>query len=288
VRSLPALDQLLAPIALYPDPLIALILPSATVPADIAAAAQFLNEHGDPGQIASQPWSDSVKGLAHYPAIVEWMNTNMPWTQQLGAAFASDAAGVMNAIQDLRSRAQAAGTLQSGPQDQVVMDGGSIEIEPAQTDVIYVPGYDPNVVYFGAPPGYVGSYYYWGDPYPMGIWLTYDFDWRGRGLWRGDWYDYRREHGGWGRPVAFADVRFGGARGPERWNVPANAPHWSAPVGRDFVRPEPMRGVPAPFRDSRFEGAPREQEVGRPESGPRPGAEREAPRGGEGGERDRR
>jgi hypothetical protein len=276
LSSLPPLDQLLAPIALYPDPLIALILPSATVPSEIDAAAQFLNGQGDPSQIPVQPWSDSVKGLAHYPQVVAWMDQNMPWTQQLGGAFASEPAAVMNAIQELRARAQAAGALQSGPQAQVVMDNGAIEIEPAQPDVIYVPGYDPNLVYFGAPGGtYPGSYFYWGEPYPMGSWLAYDFDWRGRGLWRGDWYDYRREHGGWGRPVAFASVRFSNSPGPQRWGAPASPPHWSGAAARDFARP-----APAPFRDSRVEGGSWAPGRERPYAGPRaPQPGREMPRG---------
>jgi Protein of unknown function (DUF3300) len=286
IATLPPLDQLLAPIALYPDPLIALILPSATVPTDLGAAAQFLASHGDPSQIASQPWSDSVKGLAHYPDVLAWMNDNMAWTQQVGGAFAGDPTAVMNAIQDLRARAQTAGTLQSGPQDQVVTDGGAIEIEPAQPDVIYVPRYDLDVVYFGPPPGYYAdSYFYWGDPYPMGVWLTYDFDWRGHAVWRGDWYNYRREHGGWGRPVAFAQVRFTNSHGPERWGAPANAPHWSGAVPHDFVRSMPMRGTPPPFRDRRVDEAPRFRDEGRPEPGPRVRSERMEP-GRE--ERDRR
>jgi hypothetical protein len=288
VATLPPLDQLLAPIALYPDPLIALILPSATVPADLGAAAQFVNGHGDPGQIANQPWSDSVKGLAHYPDVVTWMSENMPWTQQLGTAFTSDPAAVMNAIQDLRSRAQAAGTLQSGPQDQIVTDGGAIEIEPAQPDVIYVPRYDPDLVYFAPPPGYDGSYFYWGDPYPMGIWMSYDFNWRERSVWRGDWYDYRREHGGWGRPVVFANVHFSDARRPERWNAPANGPHWPGPVPHDFARTAPMRGPAPPFRDRRPQEAPRPRELERPEGPARPGPEREAPRREERDDRERR
>jgi hypothetical protein len=287
MASLPPLDQLLSPIALYPDPLIALILPSATVPADLEAAAQFLNGNGDPGQIDSQPWSDSVKGLAHYPQVLEWMGQNMPWTQQLGSAFAGNPAAVMNAIQDLRARAKAAGTLQSGPQNQVVVDGREIEIEPAQADVIYVPGYDPNVVYFGPPPGYdPGSYYYWGNPYPMGIWLSYDFDWRGHGLWRGDWYDYRREHGGWGRPVAFGSVRFSKSIGPQRWGGPPTA-HGSGAVAHDFARPEPMPEMRASGGAIHFEERPAPRDFGHPEGAPRPRPERDQPRGGERERRDR-
>ena len=268
VATLPPLDQLLSPIALYPDPLIALILPSATLPPEIEMAAQFVTNHGDPSLIAVQPWTESVKGLAHYPEVLLWMNNNMPWTQQLGSAFASDPAQVMNAIQDLRARAQAAGTLQSGPQEQVVTDDGSIEIEPVQPDVIYVPSYDPDLVYFGPPPGYAGPYYYWGDPYPMGIWLTYDFNWRARAVWRGDWYNYRREHGGWGRPVVFAEVRFSNAGRPAPWNASANAARWSGAPPHDFVRA-------APFRDRPFGAQPRAN------------FEREGPRQEERGDRDR-
>ena len=260
VTTLPPLDQLLAPIALYPDPLIALILPSATMQVQISDAAQFVANHGDPSLIASQSWSDSVKGLAHYPDVVTWLNENQAWTQQLGTAFASDPAAVMSAIQDLRSRAQAAGTLQSGPQEQVVTDEGAIQIEPAQPDVIYVPRYDPDLVYFAPPPGYGGSYFYWGDPYPTGIWMSYDFNWRAHSVWRGDWYTYRREHGGWGRPVVYANVHFSNARGPERWEVPANARRWEGPAPRQFERAAPMRGPAPPFRDRRAEGESRGRE----------------------------
>jgi hypothetical protein len=186
----------------------------------------------------------------------------------------------MNAIQDLRSRAQAAGALQSGPQNQIVTDGGAIEIEPAQPDVIYVPGYDPNLVYFGAPGTYPGPYFYWGEPYPMGTWLTYDFDWRGRGLWRGDWYDYRRDHGGWGRPVAFANVRFSNSPGPQRWGAPANPPRWSGAAAREFARPTFTGPAPGPFRDSRVEEGSRAPERERPDAGPRASRpDRETPRG---------
>lgn len=252
---LPPLDQLLAPIALYPDPLIGLILPSATTPADLTSAAQFLGGNGDPNQIAMQSWNDAVKGLAHYPAVLEWMSENLVWTQQLGFAYASEPAAVMDAIQDLRRRAQAAGSLKSGAQQQVVTDNGAIQIEPAQPNVIYVPSYDPDLVYFAPPPGYYpDSYFYWGNPYPMGIWMTYDFDWGRHAMWRGDWYTYRGEHGGWGHPVNYgADVRFHGERAPERWNPPAAAPRWSGQYRPEYAPRGPMRGAPAWNRG----GAPR-------------------------------
>ena len=96
---------------------------------------------------ASQPWSDSVRGLAHYPVVVEWMAQNLLWVQALGAAVADQPEDVMTAIQRLRGQALAAGTLGDTPQQQVVEEDGLIEILPVAPDVIYVPSYDPDVVY---------------------------------------------------------------------------------------------------------------------------------------------
>src|SRR5580693_6264083 len=109
------LDQMVGPIALYPDPLIALILPASTVPSDLSAAAQYLASNGDPSQVDAQSWDQSVKGLAHYPDVLKWMNDNISWTQTLGAAFAMQPADVMKSIQQLRAEAQAAGTLVNTP-----------------------------------------------------------------------------------------------------------------------------------------------------------------------------
>ena len=81
------LNDLLGPIALYPDALIAIILPASTEPTDIVLAARFVAEKGDPSLIDVQPWDDSVKALAHYPDVVTWMNDNLSWTKTLGDAF---------------------------------------------------------------------------------------------------------------------------------------------------------------------------------------------------------
>jgi hypothetical protein len=75
-----ALNQLLAPIALYPDALIALILPASTVPSDVVLAARYISSNGDPAQVANQPWEDSVKSLARYPDVLKWMDQNLEWT----------------------------------------------------------------------------------------------------------------------------------------------------------------------------------------------------------------
>src|SRR5471032_1314476 len=88
------LDQLLGPIALYPDPLVALILPAAASPGDIVSAASFVAAKADPYEAGSQPWSESVKALVHYPDVVEWMAQNLTWVQAVGTAFAADPADV--------------------------------------------------------------------------------------------------------------------------------------------------------------------------------------------------
>jgi hypothetical protein len=138
------LDQMLGPIALYPDPLVALILPASTVPSDLALAASYLAANGAPGGIDAQPWDPSVKALARYPEVVKWLNDNLDWTQALGAAFAQQPAEVMKSIQQLRAQARAAGTLIDTPQQKVDLEGDDIRIIPAQPDTIYVPEYDPH------------------------------------------------------------------------------------------------------------------------------------------------
>jgi hypothetical protein len=186
------LDHLLAPIALYPDPLIALILPASTVPSDVTLAARYLNGNGDPAQIDSKPWDDSVKALAHYPDVVKWMDANLEWTQAVGAAFVQQPADVMKSIQQLRARARAAGTLVDTPQQQVVMEDDNICIVPAQPEVIYVPVYDPDEVYVEGGPLLVFS-----AGYQVGPWLGYECDWVGYGVWVGVWHpgwDWRQRH----------------------------------------------------------------------------------------------
>lgn len=198
------LDQLLAPIALYPDALVALILPASTEPSDVVLAARYLEANGDPAQVDDQPWNDSVKALAHYPEVVKWMDTNLEWTKSLGAAFLQQPAEVMKAIQRLRAQARAAGTLVDTPQQDVVMEDGDICIVPAQPDVIYVPEYDPEVVY-EPQTSYAGPLLIFGAGWRVGVWLNFECDWGGHGIRRGVWHpgwDWRRPHfiGNAGRP----------------------------------------------------------------------------------------
>ena len=231
-----------APIALYPDALVALILPAATVPSDIARAAAYLDANGDPGQIASQPWDESVQSLAHYPDIVKWMNENLPWTQQAGDAFLVQPADVMKSIQQLRARAVAAGSLTSTPQQQVIMDGNEIRIVPAQPDVIFVPRYDSDLVY-EEQASFAGPWLTFGMGFPEGAWLNYDLDWASHGIWIGQWhsgFDYR--HPPWRHPI-------GGA--------PVIGHPWRPIPGRRPSRPvDPNRLPPAIAHPKPIPGAP--------------------------------
>ncbi len=263
LRTPEELDQIFAPIALYPDALVALILPAASVPADIVHAADFINAHGDPGQIASQPWDESVKSLAHYPDVVKWMCDNLPWTQQAGDAFLAQPADVMASIQQLRARAVSAGSLINTPQQQVLTDGGEIRIIPAQPDVIYVPCYDPDLVYDGQT-AYDGPWLTFGDPYPEGLWLNYDLNWESHNIWIGQWrpgWDYRRPE--WRRPIG------GGPVIGHPWRpLPGRRP--SRPIYMNQPRPGVVHPVPlagAPMRPPQNRG-PSGIQVLRPPAGP--------------------
>ena len=244
--ELSPLEQLCAPIALYPDPLIALVLPASTFPDQIQNAANYLRSGGDPNGIDQMPWDNSVKGLSHYPSVVEWMGANGNWTVQLGGSFAHSPGAVMDAIQDLRRRAQAAGTLTNTAQQQVVVYQNTLEIMPEQADVIYVPQYDPAVVYVQQPYGYGPSVFFgWSQPYRAGVWLNFDFDWRAHAVYTGDWYHYHQAHGGWARPVDYArinmNVQINNYHG---WQPPHNAP--PPPQQSRFVQPRVIAGAPRP------------------------------------------
>jgi uncharacterized membrane protein YgcG len=174
------LDQLLGPIALYPDPLIAQILPASTLPAQIVLADRYVSGGGDPNQIGQQPWDASVQAMARYATVLKWMDDNLSWTAELGQAFLNQQPDVMNSIQRLRASASKLGNLQSSPQQQVVADGGNIEIVPADPQVIYVPVYQPAQVYYDA--AYGSPFITFGIGWPMGAWLNYDCDWGNRNL----------------------------------------------------------------------------------------------------------
>src|SRR5271168_359645 len=157
------LQQLVAPIALYPDALVAQILGAATFPDQVAAADGWLQQnHNLTGAaltqaVDTQTWDPSVKALTQFPSVLDNLAKNLSWTSQLGEAYHTQASDVMSAVQVLRAKAQAAGNLKSGSQITVVQQAPQvIVIQPTNPQVVYVPTYNPTVVY-GTPyvtPGY--------------------------------------------------------------------------------------------------------------------------------------
>ncbi|HEY4805580.1 MAG TPA: DUF3300 domain-containing protein [Paraburkholderia sp.] len=154
------LEALVAPIALYPDSVLAQVLMASTYPLEIVHAARWVKEHpkvkGDDAvkAVQDQPWDTSVKSLVAFPQALEPMSDKLDWTQKLGDAFLAQEKDVLAAVQRLRARAQDAGNLKSNEQQQVVVEqppapGGQtiVKIEPANPEVIYVPAYNPTVVY---------------------------------------------------------------------------------------------------------------------------------------------
>src|ERR1700728_1489440 len=123
-RSPAELDQMLGPIALYPDPLVALILSASTFPSQIVMADRYVSGSGDPNQFDQQPWDASVQGVAHYPTVLKWLDDNLAWTTQMGQAYAAQPSDVMASIQRLRSQAPSLGNLSSSPQETVTSDDG--------------------------------------------------------------------------------------------------------------------------------------------------------------------
>jgi hypothetical protein len=147
------LEQLVAPIALYPDTLVAQMLAASTYPAQVADADRWLQAQGNasPYQIAGgadgQPWDPSVKALTAFPQVLAEMDRNQRWTTDLGNAYYNQPQDVLEAVQVMRQRAQAAGNLQSTPQEQVSYNQGAIELAPPNPQTVYVPQYDPWTAY---------------------------------------------------------------------------------------------------------------------------------------------
>jgi hypothetical protein len=231
------LEQLVAPIALYPDALVAQVLAAATYPDEIAAAASWMQQSSAlKGQqladaVNAQSWDPSVKALAQFPSVLTNMNQNLSWTSALGEAYMNQPAQVMDAVQVLRRRAQAAGNLSSTTQQSVTTQGQTIMIQPANPAVVYVPAYDPWLVY-GSPlltyPGWVdvpdvyygGPGLYWGLGFDVGLfagfgwgWHHWGFDWNHRALVHdhAPWHSQSRafgHFGGHGAPFEHGGTHF--------------------------------------------------------------------------------
>jgi hypothetical protein len=199
------LEQLAAPVALYPDPLLAQVLMAATYPVEVVQAARFaqanptLRDSQLDEALRYQNWDDSVKALASFPQILAMMDARLDWTQRLGDAFLAQEQDLMDAVQVLRARAQAQGTLTSSPQQVVRVQAPYIYIEPASPQVIYVPVYNPLIVYGLWPYPAYQPYYYRpvGWPVARGFFGFGGGIFVGFGLWGTcDWH----------RHVVFVDV----------------------------------------------------------------------------------
>lgn len=216
------LDQILAPIALYPDNLLAQVLTASTYPLEVVMAARWIKEHPDvkgdalDQAMLKQPWDPSVKGLTAVPQVLAMMSDKLDWMEQLGEAYLAQPDDVTKTVQKLRARAEATGTLKSSKEIKVkkvkapppppprpgapaptvvVTEPEYIEIESAVPDVIYVPVYDPVVVYgawpyplyrpfYWRPPGYVyAGVFGFGAAFVVGPALWCHYDWYRRGVW---------------------------------------------------------------------------------------------------------
>jgi hypothetical protein len=261
------LDQMLAPIALYPDALLSQILMAATYPLEVVQAARWSRARpGLEGEAAvraaqNEDWDPSVKSLVAFPQVLQRMDERLDWTRALGDAFLAQEPQVMDQVQQLRQRAQAAGNLRSDQQIHVERQGQTIVVQPASPQVVYVPYYDPLVVYgpwwwpayqpvVWAPwPGYVRPYqpglsvgFWWGGPVSLSLNFFFgDIDWHHRHVrvshthnhyYRPAARHYAADRGRWQHdPVHRRGVQY---RAPELRQRFASAPA----VRREAVREE--------------------------------------------------
>jgi hypothetical protein len=189
------LEKLVGRIALYPDDLVAVILPASTNPLQIVQADRFLDKRkADPKLPIDDSWDDAVKTLLNYPDVVKSMSADLDWTSDLGEAVVTDQGAVLEAVQVFRRKAQSAGNLKSDDKQKVVVEKEVITIVPADPQVIYVPQYNPTtVVVAGGYPAYgyypspYPSYYY---PYPPGAALATGLIWGAAigAIWSGNRY----------------------------------------------------------------------------------------------------
>jgi hypothetical protein len=253
------LDALLAPVALYPDALLAQVLMATTYPLQVVDASRWLEVPANKSltgdaltrALTQQNWDPSVKSLIPFSQVLAMLNSKLDWMQQVGYAFATQNADVMNSVQRLRQQAQAAGYLKTNEQQRVVTEKNIVVIEPANTATVYVPVYSPTVVYgtwpypayppvyLQPPPGYVvGTAFVSGLAFATGVAVV-------GSLW------------GWARPSWYGGNVNVNVNRYNNINVnrpPINSPAWRPPagVGGRPVRPPvgpvgpPARPIPLP------------------------------------------
>jgi uncharacterized membrane protein YgcG len=261
------LQQLVAPIALYPDSLVAQILAASTFPEQVVEADRWVQAHQElKGDALAQAvdqmnWDPSVKALVAFPTVLGNMDKNLSWASSLGDAYYNQQQDVMDAVQVMRGKAEQAGNLKSTPQQTVQSQGSTIEIQPATPTVVYVPAYNPWLVY-GAPiigwpgwypyPGiwYGGPYLSFGIGFGIGFYGGYGWGWN---RWGCNWNSrvvvynhstyYSRSTTFYNRNVYYRGGN-GGATAPSRQagNRPPQA--YAGSRGNVYNRPG---AAPAPF-----------------------------------------
>jgi len=298
--------QLVAPIALYPDALVAQILAGATYPTQIVEAARLVKSNAGlkadalADAVNQQSWDPSVKALTQFPSVLDNMNQNLSWTSSLGDAYYNAPQEVLGAIQELRQRAQEAGTLKTTSQQTVTTDSATqtIVIQPAQPTVVYVPTYNPAVVY-GAPvavyPGYTSGQMLATAAVSFGVgmlvgaaisnsdgwgWNNWGCNWHGGNVvynnnvfisrsnvfagGRGYWGGYRNPN--YGRPP-----NWNGGNRPPNWNGGNRPPNWNGA--------RPNRPSTLPANTNRPANVNRPSNTNRPNNANRPAKEQLANRG---------
>ncbi len=188
------LEELVGPVALYPDDLLSILLPATTYPLQIVQADRWIQENtGNKDAKPPDNWDDSVKAMINYPEVVEMMSQDLDWTSALGEAVATDQTQVMDAVQSFRRKAEGAGNLQSDDKQIVEVEDEVVKIVQADPQVIYVPQYEPTVVVVQqpvpvAPVYYPYSYPVYYYPYPPGYAFARGLFWGATVAWAFDWH----------------------------------------------------------------------------------------------------
>ncbi len=218
------LRKLLAPIALYPDALLAQVLPATAYPVDIVLAARWLDKNeaavknGDFSGADAQSWDPSVKALVRFPDIIKTLNTDLDATSDLGDAFVNQPEDVAAVIQDLRREAQKAGSLKSTPQQTVTVQQQTgagnvvndyVVIEPADPGVIYVPVYDPATVYYDTGANVAGGVIAFGTAVAVGIAIDNAWDWGHGWVYPPRWPGYPGYRPGYGGGINNGNINIG-------------------------------------------------------------------------------
>ncbi len=202
------LAELVGPVALYPDDLLAIVLPASTYPLEIVQAARFLEQYEQDSTLQpNEEWDESVTALLNYPEVLRMMNDDIDWTWKLGDAVVNQQVDVIAAVESFRDRAYAAGNLKSDKYQTVSQDDGIIEIVPVEDDIIYVPYYEPErvvvrqvtPVYYYYPRPYPVYYY----PYPVGFSFYSGNFWGVTTAYRIGWLSdhlHVHHHSYWGHP----------------------------------------------------------------------------------------